>query len=154
MHRAGARLCACVLQELIFTARRVEGQEACRLGLVDHCVDAGKAMDRALELARDISQVRFAILGRIVIAAAMGGTGASQNKRHTNKQAQCAPGNVQSTVGGPVRQRGLTLKVTWCRPSRLCKTVGLSQTGYRVCLRCAVCAAVPACGQGCHQPGH
>ncbi len=47
----------CGLQELIFTARRVEGQEACRLGLVDHCVEAGNAMDRALELARDISQV-------------------------------------------------------------------------------------------------
>lgn len=53
----------CVLQELIFTARRVEGQEAARLGLVDHCVDAGKAMDRALELARDISQVRDTPVG-------------------------------------------------------------------------------------------
>jgi enoyl-CoA hydratase/carnithine racemase len=46
------------LQELIFTARRVGGGEAQKLGLVDHCVDAGRAMDRALELARDISQVR------------------------------------------------------------------------------------------------
>jgi enoyl-CoA hydratase/carnithine racemase len=45
------------LQELIFTARRVGGSEARQLGLVDHCVDAGGAMDRALELARDISQV-------------------------------------------------------------------------------------------------
>jgi enoyl-CoA hydratase/carnithine racemase len=44
-------------QELIFTARRVGGGEAQKLGLVDHCVDAGRAMDRALELARDISQV-------------------------------------------------------------------------------------------------
>lgn len=44
-------------QELIFTARRVGGSEAHKLGLVDHCVDEGKAMDRALELARDISQV-------------------------------------------------------------------------------------------------
>lgn len=140
MHRAGAWLCACVLQELIFTARRVAGQEACRLGLVDHCVEAGKAMDRALELARDISQVRFAVLGRIVIAPAMRGTGASQNKRHTNKQAQCAPGNVQSIVGGPVRRRGLTLELMWCRPSRLCKTLSLSQTGYRVCACAVQCA--------------
>lgn len=46
------------LQELIFTARRVGGSEARQLGLVDHCVDAGGAMDRALALARDISQVR------------------------------------------------------------------------------------------------
>jgi enoyl-CoA hydratase/carnithine racemase len=45
------------MQELIFTARRVGGGEAHKLGLVDHCVDAGRAMDRALELARDISQV-------------------------------------------------------------------------------------------------
>jgi enoyl-CoA hydratase/carnithine racemase len=48
-----------VLQELIFTARRVGGSEARQLGLVDHCVDAGGAMDRALELARDISQVSW-----------------------------------------------------------------------------------------------
>lgn len=47
------------LQELIFTARRVGGSEARQLGLVDHCVDAGGAMDRALELARDISQVSW-----------------------------------------------------------------------------------------------
>lgn len=45
------------MQELIFTARRVGGSEAHVLGLVDHCVEPGKAMDRALELARDISQV-------------------------------------------------------------------------------------------------
>lgn len=45
------------MQELIFTARRVGGDEALVLGLVDHCVEEGKAMDRALELARDISQV-------------------------------------------------------------------------------------------------
>lgn len=50
-------LCCCGLQELIFTARRVGGDEAQKLGLVDHCVDTGRAMDRALELARDISQV-------------------------------------------------------------------------------------------------
>lgn len=54
-------LCCCVLQELIFTARRVGGDEAQKLGLVDHCVDTGRAMDRALELARDISQVGVSV---------------------------------------------------------------------------------------------
>jgi enoyl-CoA hydratase/carnithine racemase len=45
------------LQELIFTAKRVGAPEAVRLGLLDHCVDQGKALDRALELAREIAQV-------------------------------------------------------------------------------------------------
>lgn len=45
------------LQELIFTARRVCGSEALQLGLVDHCLDEGKALPRALELAREIAQV-------------------------------------------------------------------------------------------------
>eukprot|EP00775_Hariotina_reticulata_P003240 gene3240-3517_t len=43
-------------KELIFTAKRVGAPEAVRLGLLDHCVDQGKAMERALELARDIAQ--------------------------------------------------------------------------------------------------
>jgi len=47
----------CGVQELIFSARRVCGSEALQLGLVDHCVEEGKAMERALELARDIAQV-------------------------------------------------------------------------------------------------
>jgi enoyl-CoA hydratase/carnithine racemase len=46
------------VQELIYTARRVRGTEAVRLGLADHCVEEGKAMERALELAREIAQVR------------------------------------------------------------------------------------------------
>jgi enoyl-CoA hydratase/carnithine racemase len=45
------------VQELIYTARRVCGTEAVRLGLADHCVEEGKAMERALELAREIAQV-------------------------------------------------------------------------------------------------
>jgi len=45
------------MQELIFTAKRVGAPEAVRLGLLDHCVDQGKAMERALELARDAAQV-------------------------------------------------------------------------------------------------
>jgi enoyl-CoA hydratase/carnithine racemase len=52
-----------LLQELIFTARRVSGSEAGQIGLVDHCVEPGKAMERALELARDISQVRVCSTG-------------------------------------------------------------------------------------------
>ncbi|KAF6266489.1 ClpP/crotonase-like domain-containing protein [Scenedesmus sp. NREL 46B-D3] len=43
-------------KELIYTARRVCGTEAVRLGLADHCVEEGKAMERALELAREIAQ--------------------------------------------------------------------------------------------------
>lgn len=43
-------------KELIFTARRVCGSEAVQLGLVDHCVEEGKALERALELAREVAQ--------------------------------------------------------------------------------------------------
>jgi methylglutaconyl-CoA hydratase len=41
-------------KELIFTARRVGIQEASRLGLVDRVVPAGKALEGALALAREI----------------------------------------------------------------------------------------------------
>ena len=41
-------------KELIFTGRRVNGDEAARLGLADHAVPAGQALDRALSLAREI----------------------------------------------------------------------------------------------------
>lgn len=46
-----------LLQELVFTTRRVGANEALSLRLVNHCVEEGKAMGRALELARDIAQV-------------------------------------------------------------------------------------------------
>ncbi len=41
-------------KELIFTGRRVGAAEAERLGLVDHLVPAGQALDAALGLAREI----------------------------------------------------------------------------------------------------
>ena len=41
-------------KELIFTARRIGAEEAGRLGLVDHVVPAGRALDAALALAREI----------------------------------------------------------------------------------------------------
>ncbi len=41
-------------KELIFTGRRLNGEEAEELGLVDHAVTAGQALDRALDLAREI----------------------------------------------------------------------------------------------------
>ncbi|CAG5867100.1 unnamed protein product [Menidia menidia] len=48
-----------VAKELIFAARVVDGQEACRLGLVSHCVEQNEGGDaayrRALELAREIN---------------------------------------------------------------------------------------------------
>jgi methylglutaconyl-CoA hydratase len=44
-------------KELVFTARRVGGEEAVALRLVDHCVEEGGALDRALEIATDIAQV-------------------------------------------------------------------------------------------------
>lgn len=41
-------------KELVFTGRRIGGEDAARLGLADHAVPAGQAMDRALALAREI----------------------------------------------------------------------------------------------------
>lgn len=41
-------------KELIFTARRIDAEEAVRLGLVDRMVPAGEALDAALALAREI----------------------------------------------------------------------------------------------------
>lgn len=41
-------------KELIFTGRRIGAEDAARLGLADHAVPAGTAMDRALDLAREI----------------------------------------------------------------------------------------------------
>ncbi len=41
--------------DLILTGRGVEGAEALRMGLVNRLVDAGRALDAALELAREIA---------------------------------------------------------------------------------------------------
>lgn len=41
-------------KELIFTGRRLRAAEAAAIGLVDHAVPAGGAMERALALAREI----------------------------------------------------------------------------------------------------
>ena len=41
-------------KELIFTAKRLNGEEAFNIGLVDRLVDAGKAYEASLEFAREI----------------------------------------------------------------------------------------------------
>lgn len=43
-------------KELIFTGRKVDGKQALSLGLVNHCVAAGDAYSKALEIARDINE--------------------------------------------------------------------------------------------------
>lgn len=43
-------------KELIFTGRKVDGKQALALGLVSHCVSAGDAYSKALEIARDINE--------------------------------------------------------------------------------------------------
>ncbi|ONK73477.1 uncharacterized protein A4U43_C04F31960 [Asparagus officinalis] len=45
-----------IAKELVFTGRRVDGKEALSMGLVNHCVSAGKAYLKALQIARDINQ--------------------------------------------------------------------------------------------------
>ncbi|KAL3691025.1 hypothetical protein R1sor_004676 [Riccia sorocarpa] len=41
-------------KELIFTARRIDAQHAESIGLVDHCVQAGEAYNKAISIAREI----------------------------------------------------------------------------------------------------
>ena len=41
--------------QMIFTAQRYSAEEACRLGVVDEVVDAGRARERALEIATVIA---------------------------------------------------------------------------------------------------
>lgn len=53
---------------LLYTAARIDAEEAARIGLVDELVDEGKALDAALELAETIAagaplSVRFAKAG-------------------------------------------------------------------------------------------
>ncbi|KAG8071664.1 hypothetical protein GUJ93_ZPchr0006g44979 [Zizania palustris] len=43
-------------KELIFTGRRCNATEAVTMGLANYCVPAGEAYDKALELAREITQ--------------------------------------------------------------------------------------------------
>jgi methylglutaconyl-CoA hydratase len=43
-------------KELIFTGRKIDGKQALALGLVSHCVSAGDAYSKALEIARDINK--------------------------------------------------------------------------------------------------
>ncbi|XP_042483035.1 probable enoyl-CoA hydratase 2, mitochondrial [Macadamia integrifolia] len=45
-----------VAKELIFTGRKINGRDAISTGLVNCCVPAGGAYQRALEIARDINQ--------------------------------------------------------------------------------------------------
>ncbi|KAK9274606.1 hypothetical protein L1049_021856 [Liquidambar formosana] len=45
-----------VAKELIFTGRKINGRDALSMGLVNHCVPAGEAHSKALEIARDINQ--------------------------------------------------------------------------------------------------
>lgn len=43
-------------KELIFTGRRFDAAEAVTMGVVNYCVPAGEAYQKALELAREINQ--------------------------------------------------------------------------------------------------
>ncbi|CAL5056808.1 unnamed protein product [Urochloa decumbens] len=49
-------------KELIFTGRRCDAAEAVRMGLANYCVPAGEAYQKALDIAREITQKVRAIL--------------------------------------------------------------------------------------------
>ncbi len=42
-------------KELLFTARVVEAEEACRIGLLNHLVSAGEVLSKAIEIGRQIA---------------------------------------------------------------------------------------------------
>ena len=66
-------------KELAFTGKPITATNAKSIGLVNHCVDAGKALEVALEMARTISSN-----GPIAVAAAkaaiVGGFGTPRDK--------------------------------------------------------------------------
>eukprot|EP00268_Persea_americana_P040679 TRINITY_DN40459_c0_g1_i11.p2 TRINITY_DN40459_c0_g1~~TRINITY_DN40459_c0_g1_i11.p2 ORF type:complete len:147 (+),score=40.54 TRINITY_DN40459_c0_g1_i11:2297-2737(+) len=45
-----------VAKELIFTGRKIVGKDALLMGLVNHCVPAGEAYLKALQVAREINE--------------------------------------------------------------------------------------------------
>ncbi|KAI3691610.1 hypothetical protein L6452_31407 [Arctium lappa] len=45
-----------IAKELIYTGRKISAREAMSIGLINHCVPAGEAYSKALEVAREINQ--------------------------------------------------------------------------------------------------
>jgi len=43
-------------KELIFTGRRVNAEDAAGYGIVSHCVPAGTALEKSMEIAREIAR--------------------------------------------------------------------------------------------------
>jgi methylglutaconyl-CoA hydratase len=82
-------------KELVFTARRVGGEEAAGMGLVDHCVEDGRALDRALEIAADIAKARGPRRGRARVCV-----------RARPRRGRGAPGLARPGTPGWGRARG------------------------------------------------
>ncbi|KVH91969.1 probable enoyl-CoA hydratase 2, mitochondrial [Cynara cardunculus var. scolymus] len=45
-----------IAKELIYTGRKISARDALSIGLINHCVSAGEAYSKALEIAREINQ--------------------------------------------------------------------------------------------------
>ena len=80
----GAQVGWPIAKELLFTARIVEAEEACRIGLLNHLVPREQLRDKTMEIARMIAgNHRGAVMGvKALLLRQKGETGAAIREEH------------------------------------------------------------------------